>query len=765
MQNTRTSKSLNAVIAAATFSAAKIGATHAFEDILFLELIAHRETLCYQLISNRLNSVQLQHIETQIRRIVSTPHAPTELSLVGISPELFYRDMVSAIERQYPDAVRISTIHALHFIVSDPQTTTSRSLAMAGLTIDVLNKEIAEYSISNAISPLLPISTTREQHTKAPPPHPLSKYGVEFTALAREGKIDPVIGRDAQTERVIEILSRRKKNNPILVGEAGVGKSAIVEGLALRIAAGDVPHTIRNKRLFSVDISALVAGTKFRGEFEERMQQLLTTLRDSKDAIIFIDEIHTIIGAGSSQGSLDTANILKPALARGKIQTIGATTIEEYRTHIESDSALVRRLQRVTIEPTTIEQSIEILQRIAPSYESHHRVSYTQEAIEACVTLSQRYISDRHLPDKAIDLLDEAGARASISTRESQSITTIDRPQIEAIITASTGIPAERLSNNEMERLRTLEKQLGSRVVGQNCAVERLSRTIRRSRVGLNDAARPIGVFLFVGPTGVGKTLLAKELSSLMYGEQSRNLIRIDMSEFSERHNVARLIGSPPGYVGYGEGGELSEAVRHNPYSVVLLDEVEKAHPDTFNLMLQIIDEGRLTDGAGRLIDFRNTIIIMTSNIGSRTLTQRSAPIGFATQSKSRERINAPEEHYRNELERYFAPEFINRIDDIIQFRALEPRDMEQIIEIELKRIIERSESLGYNIRITPAARRELASLGYHPRYGARALRRTLLERVEEPLTELIIGGILNQGERVVIERERKREGVRLRVA
>ncbi|MFI3290192.1 MAG: ATP-dependent Clp protease ATP-binding subunit, partial [Rikenellaceae bacterium] len=740
-----------------------------FEDILFLELISHSDSLCYQLLRSRLEPEQLQLIEIQIRRITSAAHTPTELSLTGMTPEHFYRDMLNAMVVNYPEARRISTIHALHFIVSDARTATSRILAMFGLTLPILNKYIVEYGSHNALSPILGLANQpqiQESSRVAPlgdgPPHPLSKFGVELTAMAKRGEIDPVIGRDAETQRVVEILSRRKKNNPILVGEAGVGKSAIVEGLAIRIAEGSVPHTIQNKKLFSIDISALVAGTKFRGEFEERMQQLITTLRSSRDAIVFIDEIHTIVGAGSTQGSLDTANILKPALARGEIQAIGATTIDEYRKNIESDSALDRRFQRIMVEPTTVEQSIEILQRIAPSYEEHHRVIYHQDAIEACVTLSNRYITDRHLPDKAIDLLDEAGARAAILAQN--EVVQIHRSDIEQIITAATKIPIEKIAGDELRRLRNLEKHLQSQVIGQTRAIESLSHTIRRSRAGIADSSRPIGVFMFVGPTGVGKTLLAKELSKWMFGAE-RSLIRLDMSEYGQSHTSARLFGSPPGYVGYGESGELAEAVRRNPYSVVLLDEIEKAHPDIFNVMLQIFDEGHLTDGTGRKIDFRNTIIIMTSNVGSRNIAERPNLMGYATTSKAEAIKSDSQNGYREALEQQFAPEFLNRIDDILIFNRLDEADIERIVALELERIFDRARGLGYEVRITSSARKELASLGYESKYGARALRRTLIERVEEPISDLIIDGGLNHGNEIVIERIRGGRGVKLRVA
>ena len=646
----------------------------------------------------------------------------------------------------------------------------------------------------------------------------LDKFGVDLTRQAREGKIDPVIGRECEIERVVQILSRRKKNNPILIGEAGVGKSAIVEGLALRIAAGDVPHTIAGKRLYSLDVSSLVAGTKFRGEFEERMQQLLDELRKADDTIIFIDEIHTIVGAGSTQGSLDTANILKPALARGELQTIGATTLDEYRENIEKDSALERRFQRVLVEPTSCEETLQILRNIAPRYEAHHKVRYTDEALEACVTLTNRYITDRFFPDKAIDVLDEAGSRMHLQTarepdtlremeaalastceerreavrqlvyekaaaarlRELALRSKLDESRAEwqrsleshpaeiraehiaQVITSATGIPIERITTGELGRLRGLKDYLAGRVIGQDAAVEKVALSIQRSRAGLKDENRPIGVFLFVGPTGVGKTLLAKELSKWLFDER-RGLIRIDMSEYGEKHNVSRLIGSPPGYVGYGEGGQLTEAVRRQPYAVVLFDEIEKAHPEVFNAMLQIFDEGHLTDGSGRKVDFRNTVIIMTSNVGSRAAVQRAVQVGYSTSSKTVVEQAAPQIEYRKALERTFAPEFLNRIDDIIVFRTLTLEDVERIVELELRRLLARTQRLGYKVEISAEAKRRLAVMGYEARYGVRSLKRTLLDNVEEPLSTLIIEGRVNEGAKVKILPAKA--GVTLKVA
>ena len=658
-------------------------------------------------------------------------------------------------------------------------------------------------------------SQTSEQQFDA-----LGKYAVNLNEQARSGKLDPVIGRDEEIRRVLQILSRRTKNNPILVGEAGVGKTAIAEGIAHRIVDGDVPENLKSKVIYSLDMGALIAGAKYQGEFEERLKAVVQEVVASEgEILLFIDEIHTLVGAGKSSGAMDAANILKPALARGDLRTIGATTLDEYQKYFEQDKALERRFQKVVIEPTTPEQTLQILRNIASHYEQHHKVRYTEEALQACVELTGRYITDRFFPDKAIDVLDEAGSRihlqsarepaelrqmenaldqvrrerreavkelvyekaASARLREialrsklgesrnewQRSLETnpveITAEHIQQVITSMTGIPAERISGGEMTRLQTLCQHLSQRVVGQQEAVEKISRTIRRSRAGLKDENRPIGVFLFVGPTGVGKTLLAKEVSKWLFDEQ-RGLIRIDMSEYSEKHNVARLIGSPPGYVGYGEGGQLTETVRRQPYAVILFDEIEKAHPEVFNTMLQIFDEGHLTDGSGRKVDFRNTIIIMTSNVGSRNVVQKSVQVGYSTVSKSATAATAPRCEYRKALEQTFAPEFLNRIDDIVLFRTLELSDVERIIELELQGLFERTRRLGYKVKITDGAKRRLAAMGYESRYGVRSLKRTLMDNVEEPLSTLIIDGKLHEGDTVVVESD-KSHGVKLRVA
>ncbi len=814
---TKLSKTLEGLIARTAFDAAKGGVTRHLSDYLALAMLQEEGSMAYQILSSRLKEWELQQIYKQVETGMSD-RSGTEEELPG---EFFTR-FVERLGDRFSDEQHLGSAHALRFIIEDRLTLTAQALEMYRIDAQVVAAEMARFSAGDSLrskNVQIHLLDCDDESPSARGESLLDKFGVDLTRQAREGKIDPVIGREKEIERVVQILSRRRKNNPMLLGEAGVGKSAIVEGLALRIASGEVPYTIAGKRLYSLDVSSLVAGTKFRGEFEERMQQLIDELRRASDVLVFIDEIHTIVGAGSTQGSLDTANILKPVLARGEIQTIGATTLDEYRENIERDAALERRFQRVVVEPTTEEETLDILRHIAPRYEAHHKVRYTEEALRACIALTGRYITDRHFPDKAIDVLDEAGSRvhlrmadkpceirqmeeaiATVRCERQQAVEALVYEQaaaarmrelalrsklgerraawqrsleehpveitpadIEQVITSMTGIPAERVSGSELGRLQGLGEHLSQRVVGQQEAVEKLSKAILRSRAGLRDERRPIGVFLFVGPTGVGKTLLAKELSKWLFDER-RGLIRIDMSEYGEKHNVARLIGAPPGYVGYGEGGQLTEAVRRQPYSVVLFDEIEKAHPDVFNTLLQLFDEGSLTDGSGRRVDFRNTVVIMTSNVGSREAVTRARQVGFSTPSKDCSERSAPVCTYRQALEQTFAPEFLNRVDDVVVFRTLEPQDVEQIIELELRELFARAGRMGYGIRITPTAKRRLAELGYEARYGARALKRTLTDRIEEPLTDLVVSGGVKQGDTVVVESDRG-SGVQLKVA
>ena len=632
----------------------------------------------------------------------------------------------------------------------------------------------------------------------------LDKFGNDTTRAAEEGRLDPVVGREVEIERLAQILSRRKKNNPVLIGEPGVGKSAIVEGLALRINQRKVSRILFDKRVISLDMASIVAGTKYRGEFEERIKAILNELTKNRDIILFIDEIHTIVGAGNAQGSMDAANMLKPALARGEIQCIGATTLDEYRVNIEKDGALERRFQKVMVEPTTAEETLTILNNIKPKYEAHHGVTYTQEALEACVKLTDRYISDRNFPDKAIDALDEAGSRTHISNIQVPSIIeelekqlqetsaekvaaaqrhdfaqatrlrdeaakinkqldeerkkweaemaenrqTVDADKVAEVVAMMTGVPVQRIAQAEGMRLLEMEPTLQSAVVGQNPAIAKLVKAIQRSRLGLKDPNKPIGVFMFLGPTGVGKTHLAKKLSEFLF-DSADTLIRIDMSEYMEKFSVSRLIGAPPGYVGYEEGGQLTERVRRRPYSVVLLDEIEKAHPDVFNLLLQVMDEGRLTDSLGRRIDFKNTIVIMTSNIGTRQLKEFGSGVGFNTREVDREYSHSV---LSKALNKAFSPEFLNRIDDVIIFETLERDAIFKIIDIELAGFYRRIKGLGYSITISDEAKNFIASKGCDVQFGARPLKRAIQKYLEDELAELLLSGKAAEGDEIIVD-------------
>ena len=746
---TKISKSLEGAIARTAFDTARGGIDHSLKDYLMLAMLRDEETLAYRLLSRLLQDWELYQITLRLEG------ALREKSSEGVTPEQFFMDYPQHLRQQFDGVAMLSTAHALIEIVDDRATTTSRVLALYRIHGGLLSDELQQLSIERGVGEDMIALPPKSDETHAPPSADASpqtfveRFGLDLTRLAREGALDPVVGREEEIERVVQILSRRRKNNPILVGEAGVGKSAIVEGLAMRIASGAVPPAIAKRRVISLDMASLVAGTKFRGEFEERIQQLVEQIAKQRDTILFIDEVHTIAGAGSTQGGLDTANMLKPALSSGQLQIVGATTLDEYRENIERDAALERRFQRVMVESPTAEQTLTILQRLAPLYATHHGVTFSDEALRACVELSERYISSRQFPDKAVDVLDETGARCS--GRSGGVAAEVGVEDVAATISLMTGIPVGRLSEDMVSQLRRLETLLSSRVVGQGEAVASLSRSVRRSRVGLKDERRPIGVFLFVGPTGVGKTLLAKELSQWLTGRDEM-LVRFDMSEFAASHNVSRLIGSPPGYVGYGKGGELTEAVRRHPYSVVLLDEIEKAHPDIFNTLLQLLDEGRLTDGSGRVVDFRNTIIIMTSNVGSRSAAQRRMLAGYATATKQASDKSLSEGEYRKALERTFAPEFLNRVDDVIIFRTLEQHDVESIVELEFGLIARRAAKLGYAIQLTEAARSHIATEGYEPKYGARSVKRLLNESVEQPLAAMIVAGELAQGASVVVD-------------
>jgi ATP-dependent Clp protease ATP-binding subunit ClpC len=634
----------------------------------------------------------------------------------------------------------------------------------------------------------------------------LDSFGVDLTKAVEEGKLDPIVGRDTEIERISQILSRRKKNNPVLIGEPGVGKSAIVEGLAARIIQKKVSHLLFDKRVITLDMASIVAGTKYRGQFEERMKAIIDELIKATDVILFIDEIHTIVGAGGTTGSLDAANMLKPALARGEIQCIGATTLDEYRQNIEKDGALERRFQKVMVEAPSADETLSILKKIKEKYEDHHKVTYTDKALEACVKLTMRYVSDRALPDKAIDALDEAGSRVHISTaavpnkiikleeelqnardlklkavkdqqferaasmrdkeREienaielakdqwikeiSEKREVVDEDNIAQVVAMMTGVPVRRIAQTEGNRLLKMDEELSGSVIGQTDAIKKVVQAIQRNRAGLKDPNKPIGTFVFLGPTGVGKTQLAKVLAKYLFDSEDA-LIRIDMSEYMEKFSVSRLVGAPPGYVGYEEGGQLTEKVRRKPYSVVLLDEIEKAHPDVFHILLQVLDEGRLTDSLGRRIDFRNSIVIMTSNIGTRQLSEYGRGVGFDTNAKKASVDADSKSIIENALKKAFAPEFLNRIDDVILFNSLSKEDIFKIIDIELKGLYNRVKELGYGLKLTPSAKSYIAEKGFDPKFGARPLKRALQKYVEDAMAETIIKAEIQQGDTITV--------------
>ena len=725
----------------------------------------------------------------------------------------------------------IGTEHLLLSILRDEDNIATQILDKFDVTYDVV-KELLEYQTSKpqgttSSEPLdddLPkpkgsTSTSKTSKSKEKSKTPiLDNFGKDLTELAAKDKLDPVIGRQKEIDRVAQILTRRKKNNPILIGEPGVGKTAIAEALALRITQKKVSRILHNKRVVTLDLASLVAGTKYRGQFEERMKAIMTEIEKSDDVILFIDELHTIVGAGGASGSLDASNMFKPALARGELQCIGATTLDEYRQYVEKDGALARRFQVVVVDPTTTEETKTILDNIKDKYESHHNVSYSQQAIEACVTLSDRYISDRFLPDKAIDLMDEAGSRvhmhnldvpeviieienkieeiksqknqvvqnqkyeeaAQLRDTEKKLLSELDvqkkkwleeskkkrhkvnEKNISEVVSMVTGIPVERIAQNESSRLLGMSKELSKKVIGQDDAIDKLVRAIKRNRVGLKDPKKPIGSFIFLGPTGVGKTELAKVLSKYLF-DKDDSLIRVDMSEYMEKFSISRLVGAPPGYVGYEEGGQLSEKVRRKPYSIILLDEIEKAHPDVFNLLLQILDEGFLTDGLGHRVDFRNTIMIMTSNIGARDVQDFGAGIGFETKSRADNLNDNLNSTIDKALQRTFNPEFINRLDDIIIFNSLTRDNLYKIIDINLEKLYKKANEIGYTIKLSKECKDFLIKKGYNPKYGARPLERAIQKYLEDVLAEEILSGNLKKGDVISADFDSKKEEIKIK--
>lgn len=707
------------------------------------------------------------------------------------------------LELSYAEARRmgqnfIGTEHILLAMMREGESVAVRILTEMGLDIHKLYEGILGM-LSEDTPAAVAAAKPKVNDVETPT---LDQYGRDLTAMVREGKVDPVIGRDKEIDRVIQILSRRTKNNPCLIGEPGVGKTAICEGLAQKIVEGNMPETLKDKRVVTLDLSSMVAGAKYRGEFEERLKKSIEEIRQAGNVILFIDEMHTIVGAGAAEGAIDAANILKPLLARGEIQIIGATTLDDYRKHIEKDAALERRFQPINVGEPTIEEAIAILMGIRDKYEAHHSVKITDKAIEAAVKLSARYISDRHLPDKAIDLIDEASSKVHLATytappdmkemeqkieklhkmkedaivnqefekaaslrdeentmkeelnvrreawkvQHQSRLQIVTEEEIAGIIGSWTGIPVHRLAQEEGERLRNLEGVLHTRVIGQDEAVKAVSRAIRRGRVGLKDPKRPVGSFIFMGPTGVGKTELSKALAEAMFGDES-HMIRIDMSEYMEKHSVSRMVGSPPGYVGYDEGGQLTEKVRRKPYSVLLFDEIEKAHPDVFNMLLQILDEGRLTDAGGRVVDFRNTVLILTSNVGAREIVEpKRLGFGIAVENAARE-YDDMKKSVMGELKRVFRPEFLNRVDDIIVFHPLVMAEIRQIATLMVDDVGKRLLAIGITLDVSDEVKDWLADKGYDKTYGARPLRRTIQERIEDKLAEAMLDGIVKDGD------------------
>lgn len=785
--------------------AAKLGHNYIGTEHLLYGLVEEANGVASKVLANQgvTSAEVLKEIENLIG--INEEASITDIDAIGFTPRT-----KRVIENAFMEARRlnsqyIGTEHLLVGIMREGDSVAVRIMMDLNVNPQKLYNEIVK-TINEADSKEQGAkrSSNRGSFNSTPT---LNQYGSDLTKRATEGKLDPVIGRSTEIDRVIQILSRRTKNNPCLIGEPGVGKTAIAEGLAEKIVAGDVPETLKNKRVVSVDISSMVAGAKYRGDFEERIKKSLDEVRKAGDVILFIDEIHTIVGAGSAEGAVDAANILKPLLARGEIQVIGATTTNEYRKYIEKDAALERRFSPVTVEEPSEEDAIKILEGLRDKYEAHHNVKITDDAIKAAVDLSTRYVNDRYLPDKAIDLIDEAASKVKMQSytkpdsirkleeeiekvnkekeeaiatqnfekaaklRDKQrtkkekleeeqakwkdgntkNVITLNKENIAEVIARWTGIPAYKITETESDKLRHLEENLHKRVIGQNEAVSAVAKAIRRGRVGLTDPNRPTGSFLFLGPTGVGKTELAKALAEAMFGNEDA-MIRIDMSEFMESHSVAKLIGSPPGYVGYDEGGQLTEKVRRKPYSVILFDEMEKAHPDVMNMLLQILEDGRLTDSQGRTVNFKNTIIIMTSNVGAKLITDKNK-LGFAN-DKSAENEKQEYENIKKEvlaeLKKQFRPEFINRIDDIIVFHKLNNEDINKIMEIMLKQVQKRLELQNYKVEIDDSAKELIAKKGVDNNYGARPLRRSIQNMLEDKIAEAILDGIIKPGKKAI---------------
>ncbi|NLM44411.1 MAG: ATP-dependent Clp protease ATP-binding subunit [Clostridiales bacterium] len=766
---------------------------------ILLGLIREGQGVAAQIIKGK--GIELENIRQMVASAVGIGKEDVN-QVLGYTPRTKHIIESSINEARNYGHNYVGTEHILLALMREGEGVAAKILKSLGLNLQEIEAELKN-KLTNEKGASVKDGKPSQYH-KTPN---LNQYGRDLTEMAKEGKLDPIIGRAQETERVIQILSRRTKNNPVLIGDPGVGKTAIAEGLAQKIAEGNVPETLKDKRVVSLDLSAMVAGSKYRGEFEERLKNVMNEIRESKNVILFIDEMHTIIGAGGAEGAIDASNILKPALARGEIQAIGATTLDEYRKYVEKDAALERRFQPVMVGEPSKEETIQILEGLRDKYEAHHKVKISDESIKSAVELSDRYITDRFLPDKAIDLIDEAASRiriknftappdikkleeelASLEKEKAEAVNTqnfekaaeirdkekelkkelekvkkewnektneneliVGEEDIAYIVSSWTGIPVTKLAEEESQRLLNLEKTLHERVIGQDEAVSAVSKAIKRARVGLKDPNRPVGSFIFLGPTGVGKTELSRALAEVLFGDENA-MIRIDMSEYMEKHTVSRLIGSPPGYVGYEEGGQLTEKVRRKPYSVVLLDEIEKAHPDVFNVLLQILEDGRLTDGKGRTVDFKNTVVIMTSNVGVSTI-RRQKVMGFTSGANEKEEAyERMKDNVMDELKKTFRPEFLNRIDDIIVFHQLEEEHLKKIVDLMLKSLIDRIKEMNIDIEVTDKAKSLLVSKGFDPAYGARPLRRAIQKMVEDKLSEEMLAGHIKSGSKVLLD-------------
>jgi len=825
------------VISLSREEALRLGHDYIGTEHLLLGMIREGEGVAMSLLKKL--GVSLDELRQSIEQATkgTATHNVKNLANIPLTRQSEKVLKITYLEAKIFKSTLIGTEHLLLSILRDEDNLATQILDKFDVSYDVV-KELLEYQSENPLAtsetddddddssrmfgsgagsgsaPRETKGTAEKSRTPV-----LDNFGRDLTKLGDEGKLDPIVGREKEIERVAQILSRRKKNNPILIGEPGVGKTAIAEGLALRIIQKKVSRVLFGKRVVTLDLASLVAGTKYRGQFEERMKAVMNELEKSPEVILFIDELHTIVGAGGASGSLDASNMFKPALARGEIQCIGATTLDEYRQYIEKDGALARRFQMVMVDATTPEETLEILQNIKDKYEEHHHVNYTDEAIDGCVKLSDRYISDRFLPDKAIDVMDEAGARVHINNihvpeeivkledsieeikkeknrvvksqkyeeaaqlrdNEKQLLEqletakrkwedetkskryTVTEDSVADVIAMMTGIPTKRIAQKESNKLLEMDTELSSKVIGQNEAIAKLTKAIQRTRVGLKDPKKPIGTFIFLGPTGVGKTELAKVLATYLFDKED-SLVRVDMSEYMEKFSISRLVGAPPGYVGYEEGGQLTEKVRRKPYSVILLDEIEKAHPDVFNILLQVMDEGILTDGLGRRVDFRNTIVIMTSNIGVRDLKDFGSGIGFAPKSQDKSDDSVMRSTIQNALKKAFSPEFLNRLDDVIVFNSLGREDIHKIIDISLDKLFERIIALGYDVELTEKAKDFLSEKGYDPQYGARPLNRAIQKYLEDPVAEEILKGEINEGEIILADHDGKSDELNLKI-